>query len=281
VVGAGRVGTGLAVLLMAAGHHIVAASGREQSRARVDRYLRDVPFGSDADAARAGDAVILAVPDEHIETTCSRLAAAGTLGSEKTVLHLSGSVSLGALEPARQSGAVVLSLHPLQSAPDVDAAINRFPGSAMAVTATGEDAYQLGERLARDAGGKPFRLPDEWKPLYHAAAVFGSNYLVVVESMADRLLHSAGLDNPVDLLAPLARATLENYLSEGASALTGPAARGDVGTVRRNLKALAAHAPEAVAAYVVLARAALDLAEDAGRLDPEARARVEEALEWK
>lgn len=151
----------------------------------------------------------------------------------------------------------------------------------MAVTAHEEGGYRLGERLARDAGGRPFRLPDDRKPVYHAAAVFASNYLVVVEAQAERLLRSAGLDTTVELLAPLARATLENFLSEGTAALTGPAARGDAGTIRRNLEALAAHAPDVVPAYVALARAALDLAEAAGRLDHEARARVEGALEWK
>lgn len=225
--------------------------------------------------------VILGVPDEHIETTCSLLVTAGAVGSGKAVLHLSGSVSLAALNEARQAGATVLSIHPLQTAPDVDAAISRFPGSAMAVTAHEEDGYRLGEKLARDAGGSPFRLPDEWKPLYHAAAVFASNYLVVVEALADRLFRSAGLRNARGLLAPLARATLENFLSEGAAALTGPAARGDAGTVRRNLRALQEHAPEAIPAYIALARAALDLAEDAGRLDAGARAGVEEVLSWK
>jgi predicted short-subunit dehydrogenase-like oxidoreductase (DUF2520 family) len=269
------------VLLKTGGHRIAAASGREQSRLRVDRHLPFVSFLSDADAARAGDVVILGVPDEHIEATCSAIATEGAVGSGKAVLHLSGSVSLAALEPARQAGATVLGLHPLQSAPDVDAAVNRFPGSAMAVTAHEEDGYRLGERLARDAGGTPFPLPDEWKPLYHAAAVFASNYLVVVEAVADQLLRSAGIQNTEELLAPLTRATLENFLSEGAAALTGPAARGEAGTVRRNLQALEEHAPEIIPSYVALARAALDLAEDAGRLDAEARARVEEVLAWK
>ena len=67
-----------------------------------------------------------------------------------------------------------------------------------------------------------------------------------------------------------------------AAALTGPVARGDTGTVRRNLEALWAHAPEAVPAYVVLAESALDLAVRAGRLAPEARSGVEEVLEeWR
>jgi len=62
------------------------------------------------------------------------------------------------------------------------------------------------------------------------------------------------------------------------AALTGPAVRGDAGTVARNLGALAAHAPDAVAAYVAMCRVALDVATAGGRLEPEGRAAVEEVL---
>jgi predicted short-subunit dehydrogenase-like oxidoreductase (DUF2520 family) len=282
VVGAGRVGTGLAVLLSRAGHRIVAASGRNGSRARIEHYLPGVPVVSGAEATEAADVVILGVPDDVIEPTSAELAEAGALRDGQSVVHFSGATSLDALEAARLAGATVLSLHPLQSVPTVEAAIARLPGAAMAVTAHDEVGYALGERLAADAGGRPFRLPDERKPLYHAAAVFCSNYLVAVEGLAERLFREAGLDDPVDLFAPLARATLDNVLEDGpATALTGPAARGDAGTVQRNLEALRAHAPDAAAAYVALARVALDLAEHAGTLDAEGRARVEEVLAWK
>jgi predicted short-subunit dehydrogenase-like oxidoreductase (DUF2520 family) len=282
VVGAGRVGTGLAVLLSRAGHRVVSASGRDGSRARVERYLPGVPFLENTEAARQAGMFILGVPDDRIEPVCTAFAEAGAFSPGHAVVHLSGATSLTALDPARRAGATVLSLHPLQTVPDVEAAIERLPGSAMAVTAHDEEGYALGERLATDAGGRPFRLPDDRKPLYHAAAVFSSNYLVAVEGLAERLFRAAGLEDPVELFAPLARATLDHVLEEGpAAALTGPAVRGDAGTVRRNLEALASHAPDAVPVYVALARAALDLAQSAGKIDADARARVEEILAWR
>jgi predicted short-subunit dehydrogenase-like oxidoreductase (DUF2520 family) len=261
---------------------VVAASGRDGSRARVERYLPGVPFLDDTETARQAGVVILGVPDDQIGSVCAALAEARVFRPGQAVVHLSGATSLSALEPARGSGTTVLSLHPLQTVPDVDAAIERLPGSAMAVTAHDQEGYAFGERLAAAAGGRPFRLPDDRKPLYHAAAVFCSNYLVVVEGLAERLFRAAGLEDPVDLFAPLARATLDHVLEDGpAAALTGPAGRGDAGTVRRNLEALEQHAPEAIPAYVALARAALDLAEGGGKLDAHARARVEEVLRWK
>lgn len=275
--GAGRVGTALGVLLAEAGHRVVAASGRSGSRARVDRFLPGLPFVSDAEAAAAATVVIIGVPDDAIATTCR--AVAGSLHPGQSVLHLSGSVSLESLAAAGEAGALTLSMHPLQTFPGVVQAIERMPGSAIAVTAEVEEAFVLGERLARDAGGRPFRLQDERKPLYHAAAVFCSNYLAAVESIAEQLFHAAGVDNPVPLFAPLAQATLDNVLQLGPSAaLTGPATRGDAGTLQRNLEALREEAPWALPAYVALAQVAAEMAQGGGRLDAAGRERVEKVL---
>jgi len=173
----------------------------------------------------------------------------------------------------------VLSLHPLQSIPDVEEGVARLPGSAVAVTARTDEAFALGDSLARDIGGNPFSLADEAKPLYHAAAVFCSNYLVVVESIAEQLFRTAGLPDPVERFAPLARTALDFALTRGpANALTGPAARGDAGTVARHLQALADRAPDAVQSYVALARSAATLAVQNGSLSEEGRRAVEEVL---
>jgi predicted short-subunit dehydrogenase-like oxidoreductase (DUF2520 family) len=177
----------------------------------------------------------------------------------------------------------VLSLHPLQSFPDVRTGIDRLPGSGIAVTATNEEDAVFGEGLVRGIGAIPFRLDDEVKPLYHAAAVFAANYLVTVEALAERILVAAGVPDPLPLLHALVRTSFDRTFAIGpGAALTGPAVRGDVGTIDRNLAALAERAPEASAAYVELGLAAARLAAGAGRLSPGDRGRVEEALRrWR
>ena len=283
VIGAGRVGTALAVRLRDAGHHIVALSGRAGTADRAAQYLPGVPIQAAPIAARGAEVVIIGTPDDLIEHTASSMAGEGALGVGQSVVHLSGATSLDVLSAPRAAGAEVLSVHPLQTFPDVDAALARIPGSGIAVTALSEAGYVLGERLARDVGGRPFRLADEAKPLYHAAAVFASNYLVAITALADGLFRDAGLPEPAELFLPLQRATLDNVAAMGpAAALTGPAIRGDAGTVAANLEALAKHAPEAVPAYVVLADVVLDLAHRSGRLSTEARTAVEEVLNpWR
>jgi predicted short-subunit dehydrogenase-like oxidoreductase (DUF2520 family) len=173
----------------------------------------------------------------------------------------------------------VLSIHPLQAVPSVEEGIARLPGSHMAVTAWHEDTTRFGEALATQMGGIPFRLADAAKPLYHAAAVFCSNYLVTVEAVAEELFRAAGVSDPIATFEPLARATLDAALARGpGEALTGPAVRGDAGTIARNVMALQQHAPETIPAYVALARMTAGRALSSGRLSSEGHARVMDVL---
>jgi predicted short-subunit dehydrogenase-like oxidoreductase (DUF2520 family) len=228
------------------------------------------------------EVVVIATPDAAIATACEQVAG-GALRTDAAVAHASGATGLDALVSARDAGATTLSIHPLQTCPTVEAALERIPGAGFAITSDVEGGLVLGERLALDAGGRPFRLGDDVKPLYHSAAVFASNYLVTVTAIAHELERAAGIEDPASILAPLQEATLANIHRVGpAEALTGPAVRGDAPTVARNLEALAGRMPEAVAPYVALADLALELAARSGRLDERARAAVGEVLaRWR
>ena len=280
VVGAGTLGTAIAVLLEAAGHQVVGVSGREETRRRASTHLPGDPFLEPAEAAAEAELLVIGTPDDVIEPMAETLAGANAIGLGTWVAHLSGSLGLDVLRPAVEAGARVLAIHPLQTFPDVESALARLPGCATAITANDEEGYLLGERLAGDLGGVPFRLSDELRPLYHAAAVFASNYLVTASAIAESLFAAAGVPDPAQAMAPLQRATLDNVERLGAArALTGPAVRADAGTIGRNLEALDRHAPELIDSYVAMARATLDLAERSGRLPAGSRAEVEDVLD--
>ena len=279
VVGAGRAGTAVAVLLQRAGHRIVAVSGRGPTRDRAARFLPGVPVLDPADAAVGAELVVIAVPDDIIASMVETMATAGGFSAGQWVAHLSGATPLSALDPARDAGAGRLGVHPLQTFPDPAAGIERIPGCVIAIAADDDQGWFVAERLADDLMGVPFRLAEEHRALYHSAAVFASNYLVAATAVAEELLSAAGVPDPSAALPPLQRATVENIAAMGsAAALTGPAARGDAGTIRRNLEALSAEAPWAVEAYVEMARLALDLSVRGGRLDSAARDAAEEVL---
>jgi predicted short-subunit dehydrogenase-like oxidoreductase (DUF2520 family) len=279
IVGAGRVGTAMAVLLTRAGHRIVAVSGRGPTRDRASRFLPDVAFLEPAEAARAGDLVVVGVPDDEIHAIVERIADADAWRTGQWVAHLSGASGLDVLAPVRAAGARPLAIHPLQTFPDVAGALDRIPGSAMAVTADDAEGYSIGERIADDLGARPFRLEDAKRPLYHAAAVFASNYLIVAAGIAEELFREAGVPDPMAAMVSLQRASLDNVERLGPTeALTGPAVRGDATTIDRNLTALRETAPHAVASYVELCRVALELGARSGRLPQDRRAAVEEVL---
>jgi len=279
VVGAGRLGTAVAVALRRARHRIVGVAGRAETHGRAHAHLPDVPVGEPAVVATEADLVIVGTPDDLVEPTVCALADAGAVGSGSWVAHLSGALGLDVLEAARSAGARVLAIHPLQTFPDVASAIDGLPGCAIAVTADDEEGYGLGERLAVDLGGVSFRLADEMRPLYHAAAVFASNYLIAASAIGESLFELAGVPDAAGAMAPLQRASLDHVERLGAvGALTGPAVRGDVGTLERNLDALRRHAPRLVGPYVAMARATVELAERSGRLDAASRDAVEDLL---
>jgi predicted short-subunit dehydrogenase-like oxidoreductase (DUF2520 family) len=239
VVGAGRVGTALAVLWRRAGHRILAVSGGAATAERAAEHLPGIPVLGNVDAARDAGVVLIATPDGAIAGVCEELARAGAVGPGVAVAHASGAIGLDALAPARSAGASALALHPLQTCPTVEAAIERIPGAAFAVTSATDEGFALGERLALEAGGRPFRLADEAKPLYHAAAVFASNYVVSSVWAATTLFRSIGIRNGAELLAPLVQASVSNVLGRGGpKAITGPVVRGDADVVKRHVKAL-------------------------------------------
>ena len=220
--------------------------------------------------------VVLAVRDDVIRPLAGALAAAGAIDSRQVVLHLSGVHGQEALGPLVGSRAALGSLHPLQTISEPERAAERLKGAWAAVEGMPR-AVETAEQLAHDVGLRPFRIASQAKPMYHAGAVFASNYFVVVEAVAQRLLRHAGLTDAEawQALRPLVEGTLENLGRLGPLvALTGPVARGDEATIRRHVEALT---QDDAALYRVLGRAALELAQKRG-MDEGTAARIAAAL---
>ena len=275
IIGPGRAGVGLALALAAKGFD-VRLHGR--SKKPVPKPLA-LTVGPETEPpawiAQAG-VVILAVRDDAITPLAAILARSGAVRAEQVVLHLSGSQGQEAHAPLVGSRAALGSFHPLQTISEPERAAERLQGAWVAVEGMPR-AVQTAEGLAQDLGMRPFRLPANAKAIYHAGAVFASNYFVVVEAVAQRLLRHAGLSDADawHALRPLVEGTLENLeQQQPIAALTGPVTRGDETTVRRHLDALTA---DDAMLYRVLGRAALELAQKRG-MDAATAARVAAAL---
>ncbi|HKW40569.1 MAG TPA: Rossmann-like and DUF2520 domain-containing protein, partial [Gemmatimonadales bacterium] len=275
IIGPGRAGLGLALALAAAGYD-VRVHGRRRKPVPRPLTLSVGPPDQPPPWTAEPAVLILAVSDDAIRPLAESLARGGAVRADQVVLHLSGVHGQEALGPLVSSRAALGSLHPLQTISEPERAAERFKGAWAAVEGMPR-AIEAAERLARDLGLRPFRLASSAKPIYHASAVFASNYLVVVEAVAQRLLRHAGLSeaDAWQALSPLVQGTLENLRrQEPAAALTGPVARGDEATVRRHLESLT---QDDALLYRALGRAALELAQKRG-MDEATATRVAAAL---
>jgi predicted short-subunit dehydrogenase-like oxidoreductase (DUF2520 family) len=266
IVGAGRAGTALAVALGRAGHEIVAASAvSDASVRRVQRNLPGIAIMQPPEVAAAADLVLLTVPDDVLPGLVAGLAATGAELEGRLVAHVSGRHGLAVLDPAVRAGALPIALHPVMTFTGRPDDIDKLAGISFGITAP--DSLRLvAEALVVEMGGEPVFIPESQRDLYHAALAGAANHLVTLVVQATDLLRDAGVAQPARMLGPLLSAALDNALRLGDAALTGPVARGDADTVASHIDALRADAPEALPAYLALARLTADRAVAAGTL---------------
>lgn len=222
--GTGRAAGALSLAAERAGHAITSVRGRNTEARRRLEMLLDLQPGPP-------DLRIIAVADDAIASVAESMAHEPPVPT----VHVSGSVGAGALGPL--AAAPTGSFHPLQTLPDPIRGADRLAGAWIAVTADEPFASTL-DALALSLGCHPFRLADSAKPLYHAAAAASANFTLAALGLAERLYRAAGV--PFEAAAPLVEAVVTNGFELGPSqALTGPIARDDRGTVRRQLAAVA------------------------------------------
>jgi predicted short-subunit dehydrogenase-like oxidoreductase (DUF2520 family) len=278
VVGVGRVGSVLAAALRLAGHRIVAASAvSDVSRARVEDLLAGTPVLDPPAVVAAAELVLLTVPDDALPGLVEGLVSAGAIRSGQLVVHTSGRYGIDVLAPATRTGALPLALHPVMTFTGRPEDLARLDGCSFGVTAP--DALRpIAEALVLEMGGEPEFVEEAMRPLYHAALAGGANHLTTLVNESASLLERCGVEHPARMLGPLLGAALDNALRAGDQALTGPVARGDAGTVAAHLRELRKVSPEALAAYIAMARLTADRALAAGLLKPEAAEALLEVL---
>jgi predicted short-subunit dehydrogenase-like oxidoreductase (DUF2520 family) len=270
VVGAGRTGRTLGLLARRAGYPIGPVVCR--SRERAEEAVRFIGGGEAATSPRGAALTLICVPDGEI----ARVAAALEVPPGAAVAHVCAAYGADLLRPHRPAGA----LHPLRSFADPALAAERFAGTYCAVDGDAE-ATALLDALVLAIGGRPLRVRSEAKALYHAGAVFASNYVVAALEAAARCLGAAGVDRreAVEAAASLAGGTVENVKAVGLpAALTGPVERGDEATVRRHADALARELPGLLPAYASLGKLAVEAALAKRSIDAAEAARLEAAL---
>ena len=271
-VGAGVLGSGLALALNAAGWRVTAIASRSHASAERAASLIDgcTALASAQQVADSCDLVFITTPDSAI----AEVSGAVTWRAGQGVAHCCGAASVELLDAAANAGAAVGAMHPFQTFAAIegpDQAAERLQGVTFAIAATGWLAEFL-PNLAESLGGRGIEIPDGMRPLYHASAVLSCGYLSTLLDAAVGLWQSMGFteEDGVSAAVPLARATIEAIERQGpTNAVTGPVVRGDADTVAAHLELLSQHAAHLLPLYRQLTESSIPLARAKGIEEPQ------------
>lgn len=278
-IGAGLVGTTLAMALNREGYLIRAVASRRQASAEAlaSNIQGCQAVATPQEAVDAGDVVFITTPDDVIPSLVTALRWRRGQG----VVHCSGADSLGVLEPARKQGAQIGAFHPLQTFSSADEAMRTLEGTTFAIEGDPPLKGFL-ERLALALHGYPIALSQGDKVLYHISAVITCGFTVTLLKEATDLWHTLGYSREEGLraLLPLLQGTVNSMASVGIpQALTGPIARGDMGTIAKHLETLQARSPKTLPIYCHLALYQLPIAQEKGRIDANRAEQIRQLLE--
>lgn len=292
VIGSGAVGGALARAIAAAGGTVVAVSARHLEHAEA--LARHIPgcraCTTPEEVAAVSHLVLLAVPDDAIIPVAARVQ----WSANQCVVHLSGAMSARVLSAATERDAAVAALHPLMTFTraltnsPLEEIQERLRGCVWALETSDEVLHETLHAMVIALGGKVAVLSENDRIPYHIAGVLASNYVVTLMGAAVALWESFGEDASLarEALMPLVRASVENLAAMPPSAaLSGPIARGDLGTLHAHLDWLASAAQTSPDmsdlrdAYLAIARLTVPLAEAKGTLTAERASAIRALLD--
>lgn len=271
IIGAGRVGTALAMALNRKGLAISAVVSRSKNSAAECASRVNCPIYSDQLASLPEEtrAIFVTTPDASLASVASRLSESTLNFEGKFVAHTSGLCTSAVLESLQLKGALTASIHPMQTFAANKKDWQRFEGIFFGIEGQPK-ALEICKQFANFLSANYVTVTKDLKPLYHAACVFTSNYLVALMSVPAMLFEKLNLSDhdSARCLQPLLEGAVDNIKKLGlVNALTGPIVRGDVETIKRHLEILRENVPEFVPLYSLLGTQALALAQEGNRID--------------
>lgn len=266
-IGAGRLARAFAIALQNIGMNVCwVASKSQQSAQSMAAMLSNCTAVSQQDLANQADLVFITTPDGAIEATVNAL----NWHAGQAVVHCSGATEISVLKQAQQAGALIGGLHPMQSfGADAKAAVASLAGCTVAIEAEPPLIDDLIDIVAA-LSCKPIRLPAGARVLYHASGGYAADKVHVLLAEAIRLWQSWGAteEQAITALLPLLKGTLASLERSGvANGMPGPISRGDYQTVAKHRQAIREYDTNMGQIYDLLSLKAVDLAEQAAKLD--------------
>jgi predicted short-subunit dehydrogenase-like oxidoreductase (DUF2520 family) len=264
IIGYGRLGQHLLRWLLKAGYPIAGVFNRSTMPMNPEMfqatYMSEFPESPD----QLGDLTILSVSDAAIPAMVSRLYGMDLNG--KCIVHTSGAISSAVLADLRDRKAHIGSFHPLQTFGPVGKK-NPFKECSISLEGDWKCIEHLLE-MSRILGANPHQTDAKGKALLHLAAVWASNYMLVLLHAAQSVATTNQMSTAQvqKMIGPLVQQSIENAAEHGPLAsLTGPASRGDIESVHRHLE-LMKSTPDLIDLYKALAKAAAHMSMDRGSI---------------
>ena len=285
IIGAGRVGSTLTMLLFRAGYRIVSVISRNQTSARkLARFVHCPHYSTSlSDISPATSIICIAVPEEYILGIAKEISKSVHIDFSKlAVFHPSGSLSSDALLPLRRNGAITFSLHPIQSFSKSSSLAHQMDQMQHSVYGfEGEKAaIPIARQLVKSLHGVFVTIPKEEKILYHIASVFASNYSIALLGVVDDVVKRIGSELTLAHFKPLVRTSIENAFQQTpVQALTGPIVRGSFATVKNQLQQLQNIDPSLAVLYQHIGLQALKMAETRKSMKPKIAKQIRQILE--
>ncbi len=276
IIGTGTVGSVIAMALFKKGYPIASLINRTGAPAKLlAKRVRCTRVSTVADdIARETRILCIAVSDDAILPIVEQLQRLKSVNYKQMfIIHFSGVHTTALLQPLKRRGAIVASIHPVQSFPRNTPLHRNLPllrGCYYGIE--GDDtALTRAEKFVADLGGKTIVISRELKPLYHATCVFASNYFVVLINAIKELAASAKIYlSWTEIFGPLMTSSMRHAIDIGpAAALTGPMVRRDITTLRTHVKSLDQAAPQLVPLYIICAIEAARILKQSGRMSQE------------
>ena len=266
VLGAGRLGSSLAIALDKAGYTVAAITSRQPThREWLNSHITTgIVVENVQTAVNVANIVFITGPDAYIEKICSGVK----WRSHQAVIHCAGAMSLDPLDTARVAGAQTGGFHPLQTFPTIDS-YERLQDVSFAIESASPELLGWLRTLAEDLGGSAFQIESSQRAAYHASAVMACGLLSGLTGLSAEMWESLGIERTEALrrLIPLLRATVDALDEKGLPhAITGPFVRGDIETITMHLEATANKSIGIRNAYAALALASLHIAKEQGGL---------------
>ena len=277
-IGSGSVGTALASAFHDKGYSILSVINRSgKSAIALARSVKCKKASTlVSDINPKSDMIFITVPDHALKEVVLQLSKLPKLKwNHIFVAHTSGAYSSEILSPLEKKGALVASLHPIQTFPRTGK-LPKLRGIYFGIEGSPQAAAQA-EELVHTLQAHSLVIPAEKKPLYHIACVFASGYLVTILNAIDMLSkHLQMKASWTEVFGPLMTASTENAIkTSAANALTGPVMRYEVSTLTLHLETLQTYAPQFLPLYTVAGIEMARVAVENGKLS---RASYQEIL---